>query len=101
MRCVLKVVMVVSLAIALWLSTGTYFHLSDPNQTTPSEILEPHLPRSWSDADPRDINDYLAGLRAAGVARLQGRVIANSGEYLPVEAPESFCRALQEFRATL
>ena len=53
------------------------------------------------DADPRDINDYLAGLRAAGVARLQGRVIANSGEYLPVEAPESFCRALQEFRATL
>jgi len=52
-------------------------------------------------ADPHDINDYLEGLRAAGVARLQGRVIANSGEYLPVEAPESFCRALQEFRATL
>jgi hypothetical protein len=27
--------------------------------------------------------------------------LANSGEHLPIEAPVAFCRALEEFRATL
>lgn len=53
------------------------------------------------DADPRDINDYLAGFRAVGVTNPKGRVIANSGEHLPIEAPDSFCRALEEFRVEL
>jgi pimeloyl-ACP methyl ester carboxylesterase len=53
------------------------------------------------DADPRDINDYLAGFRAVGVTHVEGKVIANSGEHLPIEAPEEFCRALTEFRAGL
>jgi pimeloyl-ACP methyl ester carboxylesterase len=53
------------------------------------------------DADLRDIDDYLEGFRAVGVARLKGQVIANSGEHLPIEAPEEFCRALAEFRTTL
>jgi len=51
------------------------------------------------DADPRDINDYLAGFRAVGVANARGKIIPNSGEHLPVEAPESFCQVLEEFRA--
>ena len=53
------------------------------------------------DADQRQIDDYLAGFRAVGVTNPQGRVIANSGEHLPIEAPAAFCRALEEFRATL
>jgi pimeloyl-ACP methyl ester carboxylesterase len=53
------------------------------------------------DADPRDINDYLAGFRAVGVTNVEGKVIANSGEHLPIEGPEEFCRVLTEFRATL
>jgi pimeloyl-ACP methyl ester carboxylesterase len=53
------------------------------------------------DADQRDINDYLAGFRAAGVTHLEGKVIADSGEHLPIEAPGEFCRALSEFRANL
>jgi pimeloyl-ACP methyl ester carboxylesterase len=53
------------------------------------------------DADPRDINGYLQGFRAVGVTRVAGKVIANSGEHLPIEAPEEFCRVLEEFRATL
>jgi len=75
--------MVVSLAIALWLATGSYFHLSDPNQATPSSAR------------------LACGRKSIDVPLLKGQVIANSGEHLPVEAPESFCRALQEFRATL
>lgn len=53
------------------------------------------------DADARGIAEYVDGLRAAGATNLEGRVIENSGEYLPVEAPVAFCRALNEFRATL
>ena len=53
------------------------------------------------DADGRRIEDYLDGLRAVGVANLRSEVIPNSGEYLPVEAPRAFCRALQKFRAEI
>jgi pimeloyl-ACP methyl ester carboxylesterase len=52
------------------------------------------------DADG-DIAEYAQGLRSAGASNLHTRVIANSGEYLPVEAPEEFCRALAEFRARI
>jgi pimeloyl-ACP methyl ester carboxylesterase len=53
------------------------------------------------DADGRHVEDYAAGLRAGGVTHLDSGTIANSGEYLPVEAPEEFCSRLREFRAAV
>jgi pimeloyl-ACP methyl ester carboxylesterase len=53
------------------------------------------------DADGRNIDDYLDGLRAAGAVNLMGETIEGSGEYLPVEAPERFVAALRTFRAHL
>jgi pimeloyl-ACP methyl ester carboxylesterase len=53
------------------------------------------------DADGRHVEDYVAGLRAGGVTNLDSATLANSGEYLPVEAPQEFCRRLRGFRAFL
>lgn len=36
-------------------------------------------------------------LRLSGAKNLQGRVIANCGEFLPIEAPAEFVKALVEF----
>jgi pimeloyl-ACP methyl ester carboxylesterase len=50
------------------------------------------------DADGRKIDDYTDGLRAAGAADLSGETIEGSGEYLPVEAPAQFIKAMKLFR---
>jgi len=50
------------------------------------------------DADPRDIDDYLQGLRDAGVADLEHEVVAG-GEFTPLEAPDAFVAMLRRFRA--
>lgn len=49
------------------------------------------------DADFGSIDDYLEGLRLSGAKNLQGQVIANCGEFLPIEAPEAFVKALVGF----
>lgn len=49
------------------------------------------------DADFGSIDDYLEGLRLSGAKNLQGHVVANCGEFLPIEAPEAFIKALMEF----
>ncbi|MER9162216.1 alpha/beta hydrolase [Mesorhizobium sp. M0518] len=49
------------------------------------------------DADFGSIDDYLEGLRLSGAKDLQGRVIVNCGEFLPIEAPAEFVKALVEF----
>jgi len=49
------------------------------------------------DADPRSIDDYVAGFEAAGVQHLQSAVVADSGELLMLEAPEQFTKLVREF----
>ncbi len=50
------------------------------------------------DAGGRDIEEYVAGLRLAGAARLESGLLPHSGEYAPEEAPEHLVRALRDFR---
>jgi pimeloyl-ACP methyl ester carboxylesterase len=49
------------------------------------------------DADKRPIGPYVEGLRAAGARNLESRVVSDSGELLPIEAPEAFISLLREF----
>jgi len=49
------------------------------------------------DADPRPLDDYVAGFKAAGVQRLEAAVVADSGELLSLEAPEGFTTAVRKF----
>ena len=48
------------------------------------------------DAGGRSIEPYLEGLKAGGVERLDGRVIADCGELIPVEKPAEFVALLKE-----
>ena len=49
------------------------------------------------DADGRKIDPYLAGLRKSGAKQVTGKLIADSGELLSVEAPDALVAALNEF----
>ena len=49
----------------------------------------------------QDVNEYVEGLHAAGAMHVDGAVIENSGEYLPLEAPQDFCDRLRLFCAQL
>ena len=51
------------------------------------------------DADQRPIDPYVAGLRSAGAERLASRVVPDSGELLPIEAPDAFVELLHDWRA--
>jgi len=50
------------------------------------------------DADGRSPDDYLPGLRQAGVRHLTGAVLEGSGEFSPMEAPDAFTAALIGFK---
>jgi len=49
------------------------------------------------DADGRTPEDYLPGLRQAGVRDLRSAVLAGSGEFAPLEAPKAVVEALMNF----
>jgi pimeloyl-ACP methyl ester carboxylesterase len=49
------------------------------------------------DADKRPIGPYLQGLEAAGAENLESRVVKDSGELLPIEAPQAFVDLVREF----
>lgn len=49
----------------------------------------------------RNIKNYAAGLRQAGVTRLETKTLPHSGEYAPEEAPEELVAELRRFRASL
>lgn len=51
------------------------------------------------DADGRSADDYVPGLKAAGVAKLATRTVAGTGELLPVECPAAFSEVVRDFRA--
>ena len=53
------------------------------------------------DADRRPIEPYVEGLRAAGVEKLQSRVVEDSGELLPVEAPRRFVEVVSGFASSI
>jgi hypothetical protein len=44
------------------------------------------------------MDEYVAGLRSAGVANLESGVLPKSGEYAPEEAPGALVEALRRFR---
>jgi pimeloyl-ACP methyl ester carboxylesterase len=49
------------------------------------------------DAGGRPIEPYLEGLQAAGIRQLDGRVVADCGELVPVEKPGEFVAILKNF----
>jgi hypothetical protein len=53
------------------------------------------------DADGRSPDDYLPGLRKAGVRNLTSAVLAGSGEFAPLEAPRAFVEALMDFGSSV
>lgn len=53
------------------------------------------------DADGRSPDDYIPGIRDAGVVNLEGGVLPDSGEYAPEEAPRALIEALRRFRLSV
>lgn len=62
----------------------------------PSRISAPLL-YARGDADKRPIEPYVEGLKTAGGVDVESRVIAGSGELIPVEAPEAFVDMLKSW----
>lgn len=53
------------------------------------------------DADGRSADDYVAGLRQAGVRHITGAAVKGSGECVPLEAPRDFIEAVRGFSRSL
>jgi pimeloyl-ACP methyl ester carboxylesterase len=70
---------------------------SDAKHNAARQTIATPLLYLRGDADPRSIDDYVAGLKAAGVQHLQSAVVADSGELSMLEAPEQFTRLVREF----
>ena len=49
------------------------------------------------DKESGDLQDYLQGLRDAGLVNLSGRLIANCGHFSPEEQPKALAAALADF----
>jgi hypothetical protein len=47
------------------------------------------------------VDEYVAGLKNAGVIDLATGVLPNSGEYAPEEAPGALVEALRRFRRSV
>jgi pimeloyl-ACP methyl ester carboxylesterase len=50
------------------------------------------------DADERPIDHYVKGLQASGANNLVWRVVHDSGELIPVEAPKQFIQIVRDFK---
>jgi pimeloyl-ACP methyl ester carboxylesterase len=66
------------------------------HNTDPTDISTP-LVYVRGDADKRAIEPYVEGLKAVGVANIDSHIIADSGELLPLEAPEAFVDTLKDY----
>lgn len=69
----------------------------DAKRNAARQAIETPLLYLRGDADPRSIDDYVAGFKAAGVQQLQSAVVEDSGELLMLEAPEQFTQLVREF----
>jgi hypothetical protein len=49
------------------------------------------------DADGRDTDAYVRGLRMAGARNVRGETLAGTAEFAPVEAPDRFVAMLTAF----
>ena len=65
------------------------------------KAIETPLMYLRGDADGRSPDDYLPGLRKAGVRNLTSAVLAGSGEFAPLEAPRAFVEALMDFGSSV
>jgi pimeloyl-ACP methyl ester carboxylesterase len=70
---------------------------ADAQRNAESKRIETPILYVRGDADGRPIQPYLDGLRAGGVRRLDGRLIADCGELAPVEQPSDFVAVVREF----
>jgi pimeloyl-ACP methyl ester carboxylesterase len=67
----------------------------------PAQIKTPML-YLRGDADAgRNMQEYVTGLKKAGVINLESGVLPNSGEYAPEEAPGALVEALRRFRRSV
>ena len=69
----------------------------DAEHNSAAKAIETPILYLRGDADGREIDPYVQGLRKAGAKRIEGKVIAGSGEILSVEAPDALVDALLEF----
>ena len=70
---------------------------ADAKQNANPRPIETPLLYLRGDADGRSPDDYVRGLRKAGVRRLSTAVLEGSGEFAPLEAPQAFIEALIGF----
>jgi pimeloyl-ACP methyl ester carboxylesterase len=69
----------------------------DAKHNARPKAIETPLLYLRGDADGRSPDDYLPGLRQAGVRELTAAVLPGSGEFAPLEAPRAFVEALLRF----
>jgi pimeloyl-ACP methyl ester carboxylesterase len=69
----------------------------DARRNARSRSIDTPIEYVRGDADKADIAKYVRGLKAGGVRNISSRVIPNSGEFLPLENPTEFVRAVREF----
>jgi pimeloyl-ACP methyl ester carboxylesterase len=72
---------------------------ADAKHNARPKAIETPLRVLRGDADGRSPDDYLPGLRQAGVRELTAAVMPGSGEFAPLEAPRAFVEALLNFAA--
>ena len=70
---------------------------ADARHNSRPKAIETPLLYLRGDADGRSPDDYVPGLRKAGVRDLTAAVLAGSGEFAPLEAPQAFVEALMRF----
>jgi len=72
------------------------------HNATRAEITTPMLYlRGDAGAAGKVVDEYVAGLKKAGVVNLESGVLPNSGEYAPEEAPGALLESLRRFRRSL
>lgn len=70
---------------------------ADAKRNADARPIEPPILYFRGDADGRTPDEYVDGLRAAGVRRLRGEPLTGTAEFAPVEAPERFASMLAKF----
>ena len=70
---------------------------ADAKHNGQTKVIETSMLYLRGDADGRSPDDYLPGLRKAGVRELTSAVLKGSGEFAPLEAPKAFVEALMNF----